>query len=66
MGRWVEAGKGMENWRTRKRQLGMTRLPLAERKKCLLGSGFAEAIAEALNAATHVVHGFLCAGVKRM
>jgi len=55
MGRWVEAGKGMENWRTRKRQLGMTRLPLAERKKCLLGSGFAEAIAEALNAATHVV-----------
>ena len=33
---------------------------------CLFGRRFAKAVAEAFHTATHVVHGLLCAGVKRM
>ncbi len=32
----------------------------------LFGSGFTEAVAESFNTTAHVVHRFLCAGIKRM
>jgi hypothetical protein len=34
--------------------------------RSLLGGSLAEAVAELLDTATHVVHGFLRAGVKRV
>ena len=46
--------------------LAALQLLLGSSRRSVFGSSFAKAITEALNPATHVVHGFLCAGVEGM